>query len=223
MTRPIKEAMSVFVSFLILSSIGLAQQGASKHVKWIPQWDEMVWISLPVGDRVIEKAVLAVNADIEGLQRRALMQLDLGTYQTVIYGVPYNALGGRSEASQTSRIGVSGTVAGLEFQGENFLLDRDHGDAPKASEPVELGTIGANFFNNRILLLDFVRNKVAIVDKSNRLPESVEKQISFAPLQYRRGKVFVSARIGDRVEGGFSTIPAQVHFRWSPLANGGRI
>jgi hypothetical protein len=163
---------------------------------------------------VVEKAVLAINAGIEGLQRPALMQLDLGTYQTVVYGVPYNGLGGRSEASQASRIRVSGRVAGLRFQAENFLLDRNHGIAPKAGEPVELGTIGADFFNNRILLLDFDRDKVAIVDRSNDLPHSVKAQLSFAPLQS------VSAAV---MSVGPSMTPGRARFRWSPLANGGRI
>jgi hypothetical protein len=65
---------------------------------------------MPVGDRVVEKAVLAVNAVIDGLERGALMQLDLGTYQTVLYGVPYEALGGRSEASRTGRIVVNVSI-----------------------------------------------------------------------------------------------------------------
>jgi hypothetical protein len=129
----VTKRLTVVVSFLILSSVGLAQQAASKHDKSNLQWDEMVWISLPVGDRVVDKAVLAINAAIDGLQHRALMQLDLGTYQTVVFGAPYNALGGRAEGSQASRIGVSGTVAGLRFQAEDFLLDRNHGVAPKAA------------------------------------------------------------------------------------------
>jgi hypothetical protein len=61
------------------------------------------------------------------------MQLDLRTYTTVVYGAPYNALGGRTEASQASRINVSGTVAGLRFQAEDFLPDRNHGVAPEAT------------------------------------------------------------------------------------------
>ena len=218
----VTKRLRVFVSFLILSSVGLAQQAVSKPDKSNLQWDEMVWISLPVGDRVVEKAVLAINVGIEGLQR-ALMQLDLGTYQTIVYGAPYNALGGRTEASQASRISVSGTVAGLRIQAGNFLLDRNHGIAPKAGEPVELGTIGADFFNNRILLLDFVRDKVAIVNKSN-FPHSVETQVSFAPLQYRDGKVFVSVRIGGRDVSGFfydtgsSALPlVTTRERWSDL------
>jgi len=80
----VTKRLTVVVSFLILSSVGLAQQAASKHDKSNLQWDEMVWISLPVGDRVVENTVLAINAAIEGLRRRALMQLDLRTYKTVV-------------------------------------------------------------------------------------------------------------------------------------------
>ena len=203
MARRVNEVTRILLSSLMIACVGWAQQGVSKQAKPNLQWDDMVWISMPIGDRVVEKAVLAINADIDGLRRRALMQLDLGTPQTVLYGVPYQALGGRADASQDGQINLSGTIASLKFQSEHVLLDRKHGEAPKPGEPVELGTVGADFFNNRLLLLDFARNKIAIGGKGRVLPDAVEKRASFAPLQYRNGKVFVSVRIGKTEENGF--------------------
>jgi hypothetical protein len=90
--------------------------------------------------------------------------------------------------------------------------------------PLNWERLVLTFFNHRLLLLDFVRNKIAIGNKWQVLPDSVEKQASFAPLQYRNGKVFVSVRIDETEESGFfydtgsSALPmVTTRERWSDL------
>jgi hypothetical protein len=203
MLRWLNEAAKALICSLVISSISLAQPGPPEQDNPHLQWDEMIWISIPIGDRVVEKAVLVINAAINGLHRPALMQLDLGTNQTVLYGVPYRALGGTAEESPEGRISIDGAIAGLKVQAESIRLDRNSGAEPRSGEPVELGTVGASFFDERFLVLDFVRDKIAIGAKSQPLPESMERLAGFAPLQYRNGKAFVSLRIGDKEESGF--------------------
>ncbi|MFN7932825.1 MAG: hypothetical protein U0R19_05825 [Bryobacteraceae bacterium] len=180
------------MKILVLLAAGLVSSAQT------PRWDDMVWVALPIGDRVVEKAVLAVSVHVDGLQGKALMQLDLGTNGTVLYGAAYRALGGKA-VPENGRIRVSGTVAGLRFENQSVLLDAKQGEAPKPGEPAELGTVGADFFNQRGLVMDFVRNKVAAVEKGGEWT----KGVSFAPLRYRNGKVFVTVRMGGREESGF--------------------
>jgi hypothetical protein len=53
-----------------------------------------------------------------------------------------------------------------------------------------------------MLVLDFVRNKVSIGSSTNGISKELEKKISFAPLQYRGGKIFINVRIAGHEEKG---------------------
>lgn len=59
-----------------------------------------------------------------------------------------------------------------------------------------VGTIGAPFFENRILILDFVGSRVAILDA---LPAEVERRAVFSPL-HRNNKVFVTFTLNGKQE-----------------------
>ena len=165
------------------------------------RWNDIVWVSLPIGDRTVAKAVLALNVEIVGLNRKALMQLDLGSDSTVIKGVPYRALGGLN-TPEGGYIEVTGIIADYPFKKQAFFLATNSGDPPKEGETPELGTIGANFFQQRLLVLDLVRNKVAIASSINNIPRELEEKISFGPLQYRRGKIFIDVHINGHEEKG---------------------
>jgi len=50
-----------------------------------------------------------------------------------------------------------------------------------------------------VLLLDFPRQRFAILDSAQRLPQEIVDHASFVPIDYRNGHAFVPLRLGNRV------------------------
>ena len=76
------------------------------------------------------------------------------------------------------------------------------GGSSKPGTPVELGTIGAAFFEKRILLLDFVAQRLAILDKGEGLPAAIAERADFVPIDYRNHKIFISLTLNGVEESG---------------------
>jgi hypothetical protein len=157
-------------------------------------WSKMVWSEMKVAGRTLPHAALSVEVAIDGFPAPALMQLDTGAINWV-YRVPKG-----TALQRTVRGGhefsISGTAAGRRFHDEWFRSRKD-GEYMKEGKPV-IGTLGAPFFENRILILDLVASKVAILD--TELPAAVEHRAAFTPLEYRDGKMFVAFQVNGREE-----------------------
>ena len=54
-----------------------------------------------------------------------------------------------------------------------------------------IGTLGLRFFRNRLLVLDFVRQRLAIVDRGRRLPDDILDGVAWLPARYEHGYLFV--------------------------------
>jgi hypothetical protein len=87
----------------------------------------------------------------------------------------------------------------MRFGREWFRFAAKLGGSPEAGTPVELGTIGAAFFEKRILLLDFVAQRLAILGKDEQVPVEIARRADFVPIDYRNHKMFVSLTL-NRVE-----------------------
>ena len=93
-------------------------------------------------------------------------------------------------------------LANCRFQGERFHVRTDFGDPIAPGKPVTLGTVGLDFFGQRILVLDFVRQRMAVLDKGVDLPDTVQHRVDFVPLENRNGKMFVAVTLNGHEERG---------------------
>jgi len=152
-------------------------------------WSNMVWQAQKLGGRDVPHAALMVEVAVEGLPAPALMQLDTGALNWV-YRVPKDAPWWRG-----NQVAITGRAAGRRFHDEWFGR-RDDPRAAMDGKPI-VGTLGAPFFENRVLILDFVGSRLAILDT---LPPAVEQRAAFTPLEYRDGKMFVAFTVDGRQE-----------------------
>jgi hypothetical protein len=193
---------------LLLAALGLltpppAQENApaAAGLTWIP----IHWESAKIGERLVEKAALLVPVQLEGKSAKILVQLDLGADLTQFDAAPYEQLFGKGTAprDKPKKMPFTGTFGGARVQ--NYLFDVLPGGGEKSSgdEPVLLGTLGADFFQKRILLLDFIGQRIRILDEDGRLPETLENRATFVPLTVRDGRLFVPLSINGKEEGGF--------------------
>jgi hypothetical protein len=149
------------------------------------RWSNMVWQPAALNGNTVAHAALMVEAALAGSPTPAVMQLDLGTPQTLLYNP------GGAEKS----LSVSGTIASRKFRNERFAALRIAGAQRPATTPILAGTVGADFFEHRILLLDFVMQRLAILGKDAPLPPGLDRNVEYLPLDYRHGHVFVAATI----------------------------
>jgi hypothetical protein len=162
------------------------------------RWSKLVWYSATVGGRKVAHAAPFIEIHVDGMARPALMELDTGTDVTSLYGKTLP----RAMPSLQSRdiATLSGTMAGCPFANQEFQVLADQGDAPDADGPIYLGTVGLGFFKNRVLLMDLVSNRVAILPEGTELPASVASRAQFVPADNRGGKLYVTLTANGEIE-----------------------
>lgn len=154
-------------------------------MNWIPFY----WVSDSFNHRYFEKTAMFVPATIDDLPFRFSFQFDLGSDLTMIYGRNAEAIGAASPAWQKK----SGRLKSpLQFWNHNrsiknitihfgpvaatspdCLLKKNFGstiDITDPESPDPIGTIGADLFRNKCLLIDYPHERFAILDK---VPDSL--------------------------------------------------
>jgi hypothetical protein len=189
------------------------------------RWSKMVWASSKINGQTVEHAALMAEAELDGSSTPVLMQLDLGTYWTVMYNSAYANLGIKSREAQNGVL-MSGTIANRHFRDETFGFRTDVPKPARANEPPLLGTIGSRFFEHRILVLDFVAQRLAILGKHAALPPGLQRGIEYLPAEFTYGHLVVTATVNGRVlpnaifDTGSSMFPFFTgHKRWTELTH----
>jgi hypothetical protein len=181
-------------------------------------WSNMVWGPLKWDGGSEEHAELMVRVKLDGAAAPALMQLDLGTPDTDVYPSVYAQLLGERVMPGTRL--THGTVAGRPFRDEIFDSRPDTPEPDLPGEPIRLGTIGCTFFEHRILILDFVKERLAILGKGADLPAAESRAVEYFPLAYRYRHVFVPATINGHkgpdlmFDTGASMFPLFIGHQW---------
>jgi hypothetical protein len=157
----------------------------------------------------VSSTALDVPAEIDELRTPTTMQLDLGSYQTVLYGIPFQALtshvehprkvlGSRFAGYRTEMSHFSRSIIGCRFANAQLPILQDFGYPSAKGQPVEFGTVGSDFFENRILVMDFVKGRVAVTDSEAEIPASLLSRARFVPLTYDKGQIFVKLKVNGR-------------------------
>jgi hypothetical protein len=170
-------------------------------------WEELYFAHDGLQGAYVKSTGINVPARFEGLSSAGVMQLDLGSDQTVLYGKPYESLSAQSRAARTDdnfagyKTNVatfSGSIVGCNFADANLPILQNFGDEPASGKPANLGTIGTDFFENRILIIDFVQGRVAVLNSDVQLPQTLLERARFVPLIYKRGQIYVGLAINGR-------------------------
>jgi len=160
-------------------------------------WSAIVWTPFEVDGRSFPHAALMVHAQLQGSKVPTLMQLDLGNDPTVLYRYSNLAFGIKADTLHL----ISGTIANRRFHNESIRFLDTGGQPTPSAGPILLGSLGSSFFKDRILLLDFVKQRVAILGKGAQLPRALEQEFDFLPVTRNRfGNLLITATINGRAE-----------------------
>jgi len=138
----------------------------------------------------VERAALMVEMRLDGMSAPMLMQLDTGTPASVLLGNSYEQLHRNDTVVGQAGRKLGGWVAARRFDNEVFVV------RPNLGEPRRLGSLGAMFFERRVLIIDFVSQRIAILDPRQDLPA----RFDFVPLDYRDHKIFVTLTLNGAAD-----------------------
>lgn len=190
--------MKILSAVLVALVTSAVPPAVSANLSWSP----IHWESAKIGDRTVDKAALLVPVQLDGRPGPILVQLDLGADLSQFDSVAYEQLFGKGTAprDKPKKLAFTGVFGGARVEEHLFDVVPQRGEPTPAGKPILLGTLGADFFAKRILILDFVRQRVAIVDEGAALPEDLEKQANFASITVRDGSLFVPLSINGKTE-----------------------
>ncbi|CAN5812781.1 hypothetical protein BH23GEM5_BH23GEM5_27770 [soil metagenome] len=160
------------------------------------EWSAFHWVSATIAGKHFDKAAILVPLTADTLGGTYWLQLDTGADSDVwLYTAPLDQLLRRKgPARDTTRAFVipSGSIGSYPLRNHAVNIRRVAGDSVRSDEPrPKIGTLGLNFFRNRVLLLDFPAQRFSILDSAGILPTWIEQRASWANVDYRNEKMFL--------------------------------
>jgi hypothetical protein len=175
-------------------------------------WDRIAWHS----EHGVPHAALMLDVRLDGVKAPVLMQLDTGCDVNMVFAEVYDASSELPARAGSRQVGLSGVAAGARFDRERFwirhaapswlpsglaallILRRQE----QRGQPISFGTLGAEFLEKRVLLLDLVAQRVAILSSDQPLPAALAARARFLPLDYRSHKMYLSAIVNSTARSG---------------------
>ena len=195
-----------FIVFFLSAFTGYSQK---QSLEWIP----FQWESATISDKYIEQAFLYVPVKIEDLPQDFTMQLDLGAFETQFYGntiKPYleefSALAAKLDTIHfNGRVFPDAIFRGVKLHMGPVTLPFDvwhryqfGEEIPRDSLYTEtqkhIGTIAADLFQDRILIIDYASNRFAVTDA---LPIEYEG-LSSESFEVKNGIIMLPFRIDGK-------------------------
>ena len=192
--------MKVF-TILVLSCGSLCTALAQSATNALIPWARFEWVGMDVGTQHVAKAALAVPITFKDVDGVYYLQLDLGSDQTMLYEVPFRRVltrAGRTNALKGTTV-IDANVAGVELPRFRIGVRLKYGEPLTPQDPVQdIGTLGLDFFEKRLLLLDYPAQRLAILPGDATLPADITKTVSFVPLIRRNEKLFVPVTLNGK-------------------------
>lgn len=160
------------------------------------------WANDSIGDYFETQVAITIPVKLEGLAHKFYFQFDTGAPTTIIYGTTLASLQKIKADFKTSTKGKTRYLEGLDMLlGENRVnastlsILEDYGDSFDKNDtikPINLGTLGANFMDKKITVIDFKNQYLQVYD--NR-PEWMTSLSGFKPFDFRGRRFMLPARI----------------------------
>jgi len=166
-------------------------------------WIRFYWVSDNFGNKHYEKTAMFIPAKIEGLPLTFSFQFDLGSDLTMIYENKVSSIFKRHPEfsnritkfksplqfwnSQKAFKNSTLDFGDIKATSENCFVKRNYGQELSLnnltdSTPIQIGTIGADLFQGKVLIIDYPNGRFTICDT---LPSSF--YVSFTKIDLDKG------------------------------------
>lgn len=201
------------IILLTLFTTLLATYSFAQKIDWIP----FKWKGDTISGKYHEKAYMVIPVTIDNLPHKFEMQFDLGAVTTTIYGNPikpylekYISL--KSKIDSTSSVWIENQknylfknvgikLGQIEFKNTNIAHFKNFGDSISTKSINDksikhIGTIAPDLFQDKILIIDYPKKRIGLVDKLSSKYEGA----SFQDFKIEKGRIKIPFSINDKVE-----------------------
>ncbi len=168
-------------------------------------YDTFIWSSAKIGGKECPKAAMLVPIEIPGVPGTLYAQLDTGADATIFYGKILRKFGIDVDS-------INGDMPSFRWYGSssplerplflNWTIDADIDSLSDDPHDRLVGTIGLDKVVGKILVLDFPRERYAVLDDTADLADISAGPIDYVPATISYNKFYVSIEMGE------DTIPA---------------
>lgn len=198
---------NLVVAFAAVAAAGCATAGTPAATYDGVSWSPFRWLSYDIAGRTYDRAALFVPFASDTLGGSYWLQLDTGADVGVwVYRAPLRQLLARRGVpfDSTVTFRITGTIGGYAIRDEPLQRHPNARDTLATGDTLpKIGTLGLNFFRDRVLVLDLPGERFAIIDSAQALPAWIERGASWVPIEYRNNKMFVPLTLNDSVYTGF--------------------
>jgi len=201
----------IFLFFGVL--ITSCSQKKNSQLEWIP----FAWVSDSVSGKYFEKIAIFIPVTIDELPQKFTMQFDLGAVTTVFYGKTikpflekYSTLSNKLDTTKAFWINsvknpmfgnVNLQLGKFVFKDISVGLYSDYGDdirldSINSKTEIPIGTIASDLFQNKILIIDYKSNRLAVADT---LPSEYQSA-SFEDCIIKDGRIKIPLQINGKTE-----------------------
>jgi hypothetical protein len=160
-------------------------------------WIDFEWVADTIGGEYHENVAMLIPLKLEGCSREFTMQFDLGASLSSLYENPLKPFLDESKVLSASLDTLNrqynyngkkmGTFKNIDLQLDRHSVHFDnivyYEDYGKTADPdvnkqnkIRIGTIGADVFRDKILIIDYPGSGIAIEDS---IPSSLEGKVEF--------------------------------------------
>lgn len=167
-------------------------------------WAKFTWANKIVGGKTVERTAMLIPLKIEGLPYNFLFQFDLGSTITVLEGNPLKTILARHPEfdrmyKQIAFKDLTLFFGATKVTSRHCSVMQNQGIQLAASRltdnlPIRLGSIGADIFQNKILVIDYPNQRFAVCDT---LPDSLQATFTKITLD-EDGRVMLPLRLNEK-------------------------
>lgn|GEM_PF-185864 len=139
-------------------------------------WSKFQWVNGKLGGKQYQRIAMNIPCSIEGVANPLTMQLDLGANLTGIYETTFSsfykispALSSKIKPGSGNRLFENLTIriGSYSFTNNSAYVYENYGNKLTLvpGDTIHIGTVGADIFQNKILIIDYPNKRFAICDQ----------------------------------------------------------
>jgi hypothetical protein len=197
--------------------------GKKDHLSKDLVWVDFEWSSINLNGINYEKGAIEIPITLNGSEQEFFAQLDLGSSISMLYQTPIDTLVSQKKVRRYSIDNDSNNSSlmeeyfrinntSMEFNGTKInknrqLLKKGFGNVydflKKRQSENTIGTVGVDFFQDKILILDYPNKKLSVTDS---LPKPFIDKAIWQKCKFNRGSPLISLTVnGQKLDVIFDT------------------
>lgn len=195
----------------LLTHISFAQVSSFRRQIDKKKWVPFSWYGDTLSGRRFDKLAIFITGQVANGVTPFNLQFDTGSNLSVLQGNTLESLktlqpdqyASLPDLSDKTKEGYQSVQLKMLPEGPTLTkvwINNKYGDAVDAAslsakEPLHIGSWGADICQNRILIMDFAKQQIALLDA---LPENTQRLIDFVPIEIKNNRPHVPVTINGK-------------------------